>query len=98
MKECEAMIEDAVARKAKVAGFVSAAFGYFDDESGETIRPSPELLNRLIDFYFDLGVEMVTLSDLQGVADEQDTAKAFQSGGTNRVSSPSCIGSKGNRQ
>ncbi len=78
MKEYEGIIEDAVARKAKVAGYVSAAFGYLDDKSGETIRPSPELLNRLIDFYFDLGVERVTLSDLQGVADEQETAKAFQ--------------------
>jgi hydroxymethylglutaryl-CoA lyase len=78
MKEYEGIIEDAVARKAKVAGYVSAAFGYLDDKSGETIRPSPELLNRFIDFYFDLGVEMVTLSDLQGVSDEQETAKVFQ--------------------
>jgi hydroxymethylglutaryl-CoA lyase len=78
MKEYEGMIEDAVARKAKVAGYVSAAFGYLDDKSGETIRPSPELLNRLIDFYFDLGAERVTLSDLQGVADEQETAEMFQ--------------------
>lgn len=78
VREYEGIIEDAVARKTKVAGYVSAAFGYLDDKSGETIRPSPELLNRFIDFYFDLGVEMVTLSDLQGVADEQETAKAFQ--------------------
>jgi hydroxymethylglutaryl-CoA lyase len=78
MKEYKEIIEDAVARKAKVAGYVSAAFGYLDHESGKTMRPSPELLNRFIDFYFDLGVERVTLSDLQGVADEQETAKAFQ--------------------
>jgi hydroxymethylglutaryl-CoA lyase len=78
MKEYEGIIEDAVARKAKVAGYVSAAFGYLDHKSGETIRPSPELLNRFIDFYFDLGADIVTLSDLQGVADEQETAEAFQ--------------------
>jgi hydroxymethylglutaryl-CoA lyase len=78
VKEYEGIIEDAVARKVKVAGYVSAAFGYLDHKSGETIRPSPELLNRFIDFYFDLGAERVTLSDLQGVAGEEETAKAFQ--------------------
>jgi hydroxymethylglutaryl-CoA lyase len=75
MKEYEGVIRDAAARKAKVAGYVSAAFGYVDPESRELIRPSPELLNSFIDFYFDLGVETVTLSDLQGVADEVETAR-----------------------
>ena len=78
MKEYEEIIQDAVARKAKVAGYVSAAFGYLDPKSGQSIRPSPELLNRFIDFYFDLGAGTVTLSDLQGVAEEQETAEVFQ--------------------
>ena len=78
MKEGEGIIEDAVARGTKVAGYVSAAFGYLDHESGRLIRPPFALLNKFIDFYFDLGVEMVTLSDLQGVADERATAEAFQ--------------------
>ena len=78
MMEYEGIVEDAVARKTKVAGYISAAFGYLDHKSGKLIQPPFELLNRFIDFYFDLGVEMVTLSDLQGVTDEQGTAEVFQ--------------------
>ena len=78
MKEYEGIIGDAAARKAKVTGYVSAAFGYLDPENRKLIRPSPELLNSFIDFYFDLGVGVVILSDLQGVADEVETARLLE--------------------
>jgi hydroxymethylglutaryl-CoA lyase len=76
--EYRMIVKDAVARKTRVAGYVSAAFGFARPGESQVVRPSPEELGRFIDFYFDLGIETVTLSDLQGVADERETVRIFE--------------------
>jgi hydroxymethylglutaryl-CoA lyase len=76
--EYRILVKDALARKTRVAGYVSAAFGFARPGETKVIRPSPEELGSFLDFYFDLGVETVTLSDLQGVADERETARVVE--------------------
>ncbi len=76
--EYRIIVKDAVARKTRVAGYVSAAFGFSRPGETKVIRPSPEELGSFLDFYFDLGVETVTLSDLQGVADERETVRVVE--------------------
>ncbi len=78
LDEYRAIVKDAVARKTRVAGYVSAVFGFAPPGEAEVIRPSPEALHRFIDFYLDLGVETVTVSDLQGVADERETVRVLE--------------------
>jgi hydroxymethylglutaryl-CoA lyase len=72
------IIKDAVARKTRVAGYVSAAFGFSRPGQTRVIRPNPDALDGFLDFYFDLGAETVTLSDLQGVADERETVRVVE--------------------
>jgi hydroxymethylglutaryl-CoA lyase len=76
--EYRIIVKDAVARKTRVAGYVSAAFGFSRPGEAKIIRPSPEELGGFLDLYFDLGVETVTLSDLQGVADERETVRVVE--------------------
>jgi hydroxymethylglutaryl-CoA lyase len=76
--EYRIIVQDAVARKTRVAGYVSAAFGFSRPGESRVIRPSLEELGSFLDFYFDLGVETVTLSDLQGVADERETVRVVE--------------------
>jgi hydroxymethylglutaryl-CoA lyase len=76
--EYRIIVKDAVARNIRVAGYVSAAFGFSRPGETKVIRPSPEELGNFLDFYFDLGVETVTLSDLQGVADERETLRVVE--------------------
>jgi hydroxymethylglutaryl-CoA lyase len=76
--EYRIIVKDAVARKTRVAGYVSAAFGFSRPGEPKVIRPSPQELGRFLDFYFDLGVETVTLSDLQGVADKRETVRVVE--------------------
>lgn len=75
-----AMIER-VARRAALEGvrmtaYVSAAFG-FVDEGGGRHPVSLSILEDQVRRHFDLGVAMVTLSDLQGLADPDQTARIW---------------------
>jgi hydroxymethylglutaryl-CoA lyase len=76
--EYRIIVKDAVGRKTRVAGYVSAAFGFVRPGQSEVIRPSAEELGSFIDLYFDLGVETVTLSDLQGLADQRETERVVE--------------------
>lgn len=77
--ECRSIIRDAVAKNIRVVGYISAAFGYIGSEKGKVMKPNPKILNDYVDLYLDLGVEAVTLSDLQGVADEKETGEVLES-------------------
>ena len=73
------IIRDASSHNIRIIGYVSAAFGYFEPESGVLIKPELDEVNNYIDLLLDLGVDTVTLSDLQGVANEERTREIFES-------------------
>jgi len=72
------IIRDASSHNIRIIGYVSAAFGYFEPESGVLIKPELDEVNNYIDLLLDLGVDTVTLSDLQGVANEEKTREIFE--------------------
>jgi hydroxymethylglutaryl-CoA lyase len=75
LREVQPIIQEARTGKTRVVGYVSAAFGYQAPGRAEILKPDLEDLTGYIHWYFDLGVETVTLSDLQGVAGEAETAE-----------------------
>jgi hydroxymethylglutaryl-CoA lyase len=74
LREYKPLIQEALSGKTRVVGYVSAAFGYLEPGRGGILKPDLEDLIRYVHWYFDLGAETVTLSDLQGVANEEETA------------------------
>jgi hydroxymethylglutaryl-CoA lyase len=76
--EYKIIMRDASSHNIRLIGYVSAAFGYFEAERGVLIKPDLDEVNNYIDLLFDLGVDTVTLSDLQGVANEEITREIFE--------------------
>jgi hydroxymethylglutaryl-CoA lyase len=74
LREYRPLVQEALTGKTRVVGYVSAAFGYQEPGRDKILKPDLEDLMGYIHWYFDLGVETVTLSDLQGVASEEETA------------------------
>jgi len=77
VEEYTRILKDAVPRGIRAVGYVSAALGYIAPENGTLIRPPIDHVNDYIDLLFDLGVSALTLSDLQGVADQHETEEFF---------------------
>ena len=77
VEEYTSILKDAASRGIRAVGYVSAALGYIAPENHAVIRPHIDHVNDYIDLLFDLGVSAVTLSDLQGVADQQETREFF---------------------
>jgi hydroxymethylglutaryl-CoA lyase len=75
--EYETLLKDASLRHIRVVAYVSAAFGYLDPEEQAVVRPDLREISRHMDLLFDLGARTVTLSDLQGVAGNDETAKTL---------------------
>jgi len=78
IEEYQKIIRDASSHNIRIIGYVSAAFGYFEPENGVLIKPDIDEVNNYIDLLLDLGVDTVTLSDLQGVANEERTREIFE--------------------
>jgi hydroxymethylglutaryl-CoA lyase len=76
--EYKIIMRDASSHNIRLIGYISAAFGYFKPESDVLIKPDLDELNNYIDLLLDLGVDTVTLSDLQGVAKEKETRDIFE--------------------
>lgn len=76
--EYKIIMRDASRHNIRIIGYISAAFGYFDPENGALMKPNLDEVDNYIDLLLDLGVDRVTLSDLQGVANEKDTGKIFE--------------------
>jgi hydroxymethylglutaryl-CoA lyase len=74
----KSIIKDAIYRNIRVVGYISAAFGYIGSEKEGVMKPDKESLINYLNLYFDLGAETVTLSDLQGVADEAETSRVIE--------------------
>lgn len=78
VEEYKGILRDACSRGVRVIGYISAAFGYVDREDGSLTRPGIDEVNDYIDLLIDLGADAVTLSDLQGVANEEETRGLFE--------------------
>ena len=73
LKEYRVIAKDAVSRTVRLVAYVSAAFGFREPQAGDLIRVEAEDIAFYLDLLFDLGASVVTLSDLQGVADQEYT-------------------------
>ncbi|MBN2033865.1 MAG: hypothetical protein JW836_11355 [Deltaproteobacteria bacterium] len=69
---------DALHRKIRIVAYISAAFGYRPTGTKNLLLPAPEKLRGYLDRLLDMGAATVTLSDLQGVADEKETATVLE--------------------
>lgn len=78
LAEYRTILEDAASRHIRMVAYISAAFGYLDPESGAVIRPDPHEITQWINLLFDLGARTVTLSDVQGVAGKDETARTLE--------------------
>jgi len=76
--EYKSFVSDAISRNIRVAGYISAALGYLEPRSNIIIRTDVSRINDYIDLLLDLGVETVTLSDLQGIAGKEETRTFFE--------------------
>lgn len=71
------ILKDAFRRKIPVAAYISAALGYRPAPAEAIVRPEAHKIREYIERLFDMGAATVTLSDLQGVADEEETKGLF---------------------
>ncbi|MBW2311201.1 MAG: hypothetical protein JRF35_09015 [Deltaproteobacteria bacterium] len=78
LEEYRMILNDAASRGIRVIAYISAAFGYLDPEKGALTTPYTGTLNGYIDLLFGLGADLVVLSDLQGVANEQGTGEILE--------------------
>ncbi|MDQ1335995.1 MAG: Pyruvate carboxyltransferase protein [Thermodesulfobacteriota bacterium] len=76
--EYRTILKDAASRHIRVVAYISAAFGYRDPGKGEVIRAGLVEIARHMDLLFDQGARTVTLSDLQGVAGKDETARILE--------------------
>ena len=77
IEEYKKIMRDATSHNIRITGYISAAFGYFEPENGVLIKSDLDQVNNYINLLLDLGVDTVTLSDLQGVANEKETGEIF---------------------
>lgn len=78
LEEYRTILKDASSRGIRMIAYISAAFGYLDPEKGTLTIPDTGALNGYIDLLFGLGSDLVTLSDLQGVANEGGTREILE--------------------
>jgi hydroxymethylglutaryl-CoA lyase len=78
LNELKAVAKDAVSRGVRIVAYISAAFGFQKPESGDVLRAEAKDIAGYLDLLFDLGASTVTMSDLQGVADEESTRKLLE--------------------
>jgi hydroxymethylglutaryl-CoA lyase len=75
LEEVKVIAKDAASRGVKLVAYLSAAFGFRESETGNILRVDAQHIAGHLDLLFDLGAATVTLSDLQGVADQERTRK-----------------------
>jgi hydroxymethylglutaryl-CoA lyase len=78
LDEYRIILKDASSRGIRTVAYISAAFGYLAPEGGGLLIPDTGALDEYIDLMFGLGSDLVTLSDLQGVASEEATAEMLE--------------------
>ncbi len=75
LTEVKAVAKEAATAGVRLVAYISAAFGFRGSRTGDLHRVDAEDISRYLDLLFDLGAATVTLSDLQGVADQDTTRK-----------------------
>jgi hydroxymethylglutaryl-CoA lyase len=78
LDEYRAILRDASQRNIRVVAYVSAAFGYRVEPDSEVLKPDAAELASYIDMLLDMGAVTVTLSDIQGVAGEEETGRLLE--------------------
>ncbi|MCP4665011.1 MAG: hypothetical protein GY849_01490 [Deltaproteobacteria bacterium] len=78
VEEYKTIVKDAASENIRVVAYISAAFGYLDPRDGLVSKADLDAVNRYTDLFFDLGARTMTLSDLQGVADQEETSRVLQ--------------------
>jgi len=78
LDEIKAVAKDAASKGVRLIGYISAAFGFREPGAGNVLMPESKDIARYLDFLLDLGAAVVTLSDLQGVADQGATRKVLE--------------------
>ena len=78
IEEYKQIMNDASRHNIRIIGYISAAFGYFEQKNGVLIKPNLHKVNNYINLLFNLGADTVTLSDLQGIANEERTREIFE--------------------
>ena len=76
--EYKIIVSDAVSKGTRVVAYISAVFGYLDPYKNTVIKADLKIVNNYIDMLLNLGVDAVTLSDLQGVAEEDETGRILE--------------------
>jgi hydroxymethylglutaryl-CoA lyase len=78
LADYEVIVRDALRRGITIAAYISAAFGYRPGPAAAIVRPAVETIGVYLDRLFEMGAATVTLSDLQGVADERQTRALWE--------------------
>jgi len=78
IEEYKQIMIDASRHNIRIIGYISAAFGYFEPKNGVLIKPNLHKVNDYVNLLFNFGADTVTLSDLQGVANEERTREIFE--------------------
>lgn len=78
LEEIKAVAKGAVSAGVRLVAYISAAFGFREPETGKLLRAKAKEIAEHLDLLFDLGASVVTLSDLQGVADQETTRKVLE--------------------
>jgi hydroxymethylglutaryl-CoA lyase len=78
IEQYEGIARDGRARGIRLVGYVSAAFGYREPGKKQVLKAAPDKVSEYIDRLFGMGADVVTLSDLQGVADENRTREFWE--------------------
>ncbi len=76
--EYKAVAKDAASRGVRLVAYISAAFGFREPDRGNLLRVEAKDIALYLDLLLDLGASFVTLSDLQGVADEKYTRRLLE--------------------
>ena len=78
INEYKVILKNAAQKKIRVLTYISAAFGYLNPDDKNLIKPEIDSVVDYIDLFLDLGAEAVTLSDLQGVANKEETRRIIE--------------------
>ncbi|MGE5840755.1 MAG: hypothetical protein ACM335_00650 [Deltaproteobacteria bacterium] len=78
LSQVKSVAKEAASAGVRLVGYISAAFGFREPGTGKLLRAKAEAIAGYLDFLFDLGAAVVTLSDLQGVADQDTTRMLLQ--------------------
>jgi hydroxymethylglutaryl-CoA lyase len=78
VKEYQHVVRDATARRIRVVAYLSAVFGFCPQGMNHVLPADLDGVVYYLDMLFDLGVETVTLTDLQGLAQEDETRRIIE--------------------